>query len=79
MDYQNEDYDLQQEGRMSETIPCAPGLIYKNYSLLSILYIKIISDTLVRIVLFYILLYYTSMYTNTLDKQLCHCICYFVL
>lgn len=49
MDYQNEDYNLQQKSRMGETIP-ALGLTYKNYPL-------IIRDTLVRIILFYIFLF----------------------
>lgn len=51
MDYQNEDYNLQQKGRMGETIP-ASGLIYKNYPL-------IIRDTLVRIVLFFTCVFIT--------------------
>lgn len=46
MDYQNENYDLQQGGRKTETTP-ALGLIHKNNPL-------IIRNTLVRIIICYI-------------------------
>lgn len=49
MDYQNEDYDLQQGNRVIDTIPVS-GLIYKSNPL-------IIRNTLVRIIIYYILFY----------------------
>jgi len=46
MDYQNEDYDLQQDGRKT-VMTSASGLTHKNNPL-------IIRSTLVRIIIYYI-------------------------
>lgn len=57
MDYQSEDHGMQDRGTIGETIS-ASGLIHKNDLL-------IIRDTLVRIIIFYILSFYYT-YTNCL-------------
>lgn len=53
MDYQTEDHGLQQIGRVDETI-LVSGLIYKNNPF-------IIRHILVRIIIFYTLLFYLPM------------------
>lgn len=61
MDYQNEDYDLQQGSRVIETNPVSE-LIYKSNTL-------IIRNTFVRIIIYYILFFLLCLYVVSTSKN----------